>query len=220
MEPKPASPKKNTLWVWVVVALVVLCLCCFVVIIGAGAYAAWKGYIALPAINLPGLPSPAIPTPKTLPKAIPTGTPNKIMVEPYQPQTGDDYPTLQNLAPNWQNPTGPGTHTYDIAVNTNQSVLLASGWCTTTQTILNQNFQHIQYLVEVDGQSLNTDSLSQEEQQSLGQTCKDFAGIIRAWPAGKHTLKITMRLDAKINDGWNDYPAGDYVEIYNVTAKP
>ena len=220
MESKPASPKKDTLWVWVVVALVVLCLCCLVVVIGAGAYATWKGYITLPVINLPGHTSPAIPTPDALPKTLSPGTPDNITVEPYQPQTGDQYPTLQNLVPNWQNPTGPGTHTYDIAVSTHQSVLLASGWCTTTKTILDQNFQHIQYLVQVEGQPLDTSKLYQGNTSTISQSCKDFAGIIRAWPAGKHTLKITMRLDAKINDGWNDYPTGDYTEIYNITAQP
>jgi hypothetical protein len=140
------------------------------------------------------------------------------MVEPYQPHTGDQYPTLQNLVPNWQDLTGPGTHTYDIIVSTNQPVLLASGWCTATKAVLDQNFQHIQYLVDVDGQALNISKLYQENMSSIGQSCKDFVGIIRAWPAGKHTIKITMRLDAQINDGWSNYPAGDYVEIYNLTV--
>ena len=74
--------------------------------------------------------------------------------------------------------------------------------------------------VFLDGQPVDAKSLAQGEQQVSGQTCKDFNGIIRAWPTGKHTIKITMRLDAKINDGWNDYAAGDYVEIYNITVKP
>jgi len=216
MEPKPASPKKGTTWVWVVIALVALCLCGLVSIIGIGAYATWKGYISLPAMNVPGYNTPSIPTPQTLPKVMPT----KVLVEPYQPQAGDQYPTLQNLVPNWQNPSGPGTQTFDLTIAANQPVLLASGWCTSTQNLLNQNFQHIEYIIEVDSQPVDAKSLAQGEQQVSGQTCKDFNGIIRAWPTGKHTIKITMRLDAKINDGWNDYAAGDYVEIYNITVKP
>ena len=216
MEPKPASPKKGTIWIWVVVALVVVCLFSLVLIIGVGVYATWKGYITLPAMNIPVNKVPSIPTPKTLPNVMPS----KIVVEPYQPQPGDQYPTLQNLVPTWQNPSGPGTQTFDLPIAANQAVLLASGWCTSTQNLLNQNFQHIQYIIEVDSQAVDTKSLAQEEQQVSGQTCKDFTGIIRAWPAGKHTIKITMRLDAKINDGWNDYAAGNYVEIYNITVQP
>jgi hypothetical protein len=221
LQPQPATPKKETTWLWVaVVTVLVLSLCCLLVAIGAGAYAAWKGYITIPGMNLPVLKSPAIPTPKILPKVAPKEAPTKITIESYQPQPGDQYPVLQNLVPNWQDPAAPGSQTYDTMVSANQPVLVSSGWCTTTKTVLDQNFQHIQYLVEVNGQSVNTNSLSQGSQSELGKSCKDFTGIIRAWPAGKHTIKITMRLDAKINDGWNDYPAGDYTEIYNISVKP
>jgi hypothetical protein len=215
MEPKPVSPKKTAVWIWVVLALVVVCLFSLVLIIGVGVFAAWKGYISLPAINVPAMKVPGIPTPQALPNAQPT----RIVVEPYQPQPGDQYPTLQNMVPNWQNPTRPGTQTFNLPIPANQAVLLASGWCTSTQNLLNQNFQHIQYIIEVDGQPVDAKSLAQGTQQVSGQTCKDFTGIIRAWPSGKHTLKITMRVDAKINDGFNDYAAGDYVEIYNITVQ-
>jgi len=220
IEQKPASPQRNTTWIWIVVAIAVVLLLCVVLLVGAGAFAVWKGYVAIPGINLPALQSPSIPHPIVPPESNPKGTGNKITVEPYQPQRNERYPTLQNLAANWQNPTGPTSNTYDITVSVNQPVLLASGWCTTTKAILDQNFQHIQYLVEVDGQPLDTSKLYQESLSSVGQSCKDFVGIIRAWPTGKHTIKITMRLDSKINDGWSDYPAGDYVEIYNITVTP
>ena len=220
MDPKPASPQKNTIWVWVVAALVVLCLCCLVLAIAAGAFAVWKGYITLPVISVPVNPSPVIPAPKIPPKLIPPQTPTKITVEPYQAQPGDQYPALQELVPTWQDPTAPGSQTYAVTISASQPVLITSGWCTTTQALLNQNYQHIQFLLEVDGQPLKTSSLTQGQQQANGKICKDFAGIIRAWPAGNHTIKITMRVDAKINDGWNDYTAGDYAEIYNITVKP
>jgi hypothetical protein len=65
---------------------------------------------------------------------------------------------------------------------------------------------------------VDTSKLYQANTSAIDKSCKDFAGIIRAWPAGKHAIKISMRLDAKINDGWSDYPAGDYLEIYNITV--
>lgn len=218
MEPAPTSPKKSTTWIWIVIAIAVVLLFCLVLLVGAGAFAVWKGYITLPGINRPALTSPAFPTAKAPSQPNPSTAPTSITVEPYQPQQNDRYPGLQDLATNWQNPTGPSSNTYDITVSTNQPVLLASGWCTTTKAILDQNLQHIQYLVEVDGQSLDTSKLYQSSLSSVGQSCKDFVGLIRAWPIGKHTIKITMRLDAKINDGWNDFAAGDYTEIYNITV--
>jgi hypothetical protein len=220
----PASPKKNTTWIWIVVAIAVIGLCCLVLLVGAGALAVWKGTITLPGISIPGvnLPSqasPALPTPMTPSQQNPNTTPpTSITVEPYQPQPTDRYPGLQDLASNWQNPTGPGTNTYDISVSASQPVLLFQGWCTSTKAILDQNFQHIQYLVEVDGQPQDVSKLSQANTSAVDKSCRDFAGIIRAWPTGNHTIKISMRLDAKINDGWSDFAAGDYTEIYNITV--
>ena len=220
IEQKPASPKKDTAWIWIVVAIAAVLVLCLVVLVGAGVFAVWKGYVTIPGVNLPALQSPSIPHQVLPPSANPgpKSTVTKITVEPYQPQPNDQIPTLQNLASNWQNPTGPTSNTYNITLSANQPVLLTSGWCTTTKAILDQNFQHIKYLVEVDGQSLDTSKLYQENLSSVGQSCKDFAGLIRAWPTGNHTIKITMRLDAKINDGWSDYAAGDYAEIYNITV--
>jgi hypothetical protein len=214
----PVSPKKDTTWIWIVVAIAVVLLVCLVLLVGAGVFAVWKGYVAIPGLNLPALQSPAIPHQIVPPASNPKSTITKITVEPYQPQRNDQIPTLQNLAANWQNPAGPTSNAYDISVSAGQPVLLTSGWCTATKAILDQNFQHIQYLVEVDGQPLDTSKLYQENLSSISQSCKDFVGLINAWPTGAHTIKITMRVDAKINDGWNDYAAGDYAEVYNVTV--
>jgi hypothetical protein len=214
----PVSPKKDATWIWIVVAIAAVMLLCLVLLVGAGVYAVWKGYVTIPGMNLPALQSPSIPRQIVPPSSNPKGTVSTITVEPYQPQRNDQIPTIQSLAANWQNPTGPTSNTYDISVSANQPVLLASGWCTTTKAILDQNLQYIQYLVEVDGQSLDTSKLYQANLSSVSQSCKDFSGIIRAWPIGKHTIKISMRVDAKINDGWSDYPAGDYAEIYNITV--
>jgi hypothetical protein len=215
----PASPKKNTTWIWIVVAIAVFGLCCLVLLVGAGAFAVWKGYITLPGVNLPSQTSPALPTPKTPSHSNPTIAPTtRITVEPYQLQQNDRYPGLQELSTNWQDPKDPGINTYDISVSASQPVLVFQGWCTSTKAVLDQNFQHIQYLVEVDGQPVDTSKLYQANISTIDKSCKDFVGIIRAWPTGQHTIKITMRLDAKINDGWNDFAAGDYTEIYNITV--
>jgi hypothetical protein len=218
-EPTPVSPKKDKTWQWIVVAIAVILLCCLLVLVGAVSFGLWKGHIRIPGMNigdLPSLPSPAVPYQNVGPKKAPAGTPEPLTVEPYKPQLTDHYPSLQDLVPNWQSPTGPGTTTWNVTVNSNQPVLLFEGWCASQKTTLDQNFQHMKYLFEVDGKSLSTDKLNQQDQQTPTQACRDFTGIIRSWPQGSHTIKITLHMDAKINDGWSDYPAGDYVEIYNI----
>jgi hypothetical protein len=219
IEPKPVPRKNKHAWIWIVAAVVVLCLCCLVVSLAAGAFAAWKGYIHPPQINPPNGPLPLHIPGATLPAA-PTQAPSQILVEPYQPQATDQYPTLQNLVPNWAASTAPGTQSWDISVPASQSTLLFLGWCTSTPAILNDNFSHLQYLIEVDGQALSLNDLHSMDGLSNGMVCRDFAGLIRAWPAGEHIIKTSMRLDKQINDGMSDFPAGDYVDIYNITVTP
>jgi hypothetical protein len=223
MEPKPVSSPNNRTWIWVVVAVAIVLLLCLAVLVGGAAFAVWKGYIQIPGLNarnIPSLPSPIVPNQNGGSNTVPKGSGGPLTVVPYHPQPNDQYPTLQGLVPNWQNPTGPSTNTYTISLPASQPVVLATGWCTTTQAILDQNFQHIQYLFSVDGQSVNISNLAQGSQLSNGQFCRDYLGLIQSWPAGSHTIQITMRVDAKINDGISDYAAGDYTEIYKITVKP
>jgi hypothetical protein len=223
MEPAPASPKKNKIWIWIVLALAAVLLCCLLLVTGTAVFAIWKGYIQIPGIsirNLPVLTSPVAPDQGLGPKTAPPAAPGPLTVEPYQPQAADRYPSLQDLTPNWEGLSAPGTQTWNIKVAADQSTLLFLGWCTTTPSILNDNFDHIQYLVEVDGQPLSMENLHSMDGLSGGQVCRNYVGLIRVWPAGKHVIKITMRLDSKINDGWSDYPAGDYEDIYNITVTP
>jgi hypothetical protein len=213
-------------------------------VIAGGVYASWKGLINLPSINFPGAPAteaaplapggvtPTTPAPPTLAPlpGIATATPlpplppaqpvTRIIVEPYQPQESDPYPTLQNLVMDWEGSATPGTQTWEITMPANLPALLFLGWCASTPAVLNENFGHLMYLAEVDGQPLDVRSLYSSDSLNEDGACRDFIGLIRAWPPGKHTIQTTMRLDAQINDGWGDYQAGDYVDIYNITVMP
>jgi hypothetical protein len=233
IEPQPVPQKKNRTWIWIVVVVVVLCLCCLVALLAVGGYAVWKGYISLSGINVPNLTAPSVlATPTAIPPSsgptasAPSSGPatgsTQITVEPYQPLASDNYPTLQSLVSNYQGSSTPSTQNWNAAISANQPALVYMGWCTTTQTILAQNFQHIQYLVEVDGRSINVNNLYTETVQdsTTNGYCKSYIGLVRTWPTGKHTVKITMRMDAQINDGWSDYPAGDYTDVFNINVTP
>jgi hypothetical protein len=223
IESTPASPKKNRTWVWIVVAVAVTSLCCLVILAGAFAFAAWKGYIFFPGHNtrsFPTLTSPLLPNRDGGPQATPNAAPSSLTVEPYLPKITDHYPVLQELVPDWKNPTAPTTNTYNLSLQYTQPVLLTTGWCTTTQAILDQNIQHIQYIFEVDGKSVNISQFFKADQKASDRVCQQYIGLVRAWPTGSHTIKITMRMNGKINDGWNDYATGDYVEVYNITVTP
>jgi len=44
--------------------------------------------------------------------------------------------------------------------------------------------------------------------------------VLKDWPAGEHHLSIKATFTQTINDGQDDYPAGDYILDYTVYVKP
>jgi len=220
-------PKKDTTWIWVVVAAVLVCVCCVAVILAGGAiYYLTQG--GLPAgITIPGLTVPTeAPTFSPLPQpnqpsatlAPPVSGP--IVIVPYIPASGDNYPALVDLALGWESQTAPGTMTWPVSVNRQEQVLIIEGWCTADTQTLDQNFQHITYLLEVDGRDVPVNSLYLLDHEQTDMFCRSYLGIIRQWPAGEHTISTTMHLDEAINDGWDDYMAGDYTDEFRITVTP
>ena len=110
--------------------------------------------------------------------------------------------------------------TWPVSVTSQQPVLIIEGWCTADKQTLDQNYQHITYLLSVDGKDVPVNSLYLLDHQATDMFCRSYLGIVRQWPAGAHTITTTMRLDEAINDGWDDYMAGDYTDEFRITVKP
>ncbi len=212
--PEPVPPKKDFPWVWVVVVLVVLCLCCALAAAAVSGYYLLKNNrLTIPNFQVPGLP--------TLGPSGSTSAPSgPLTVQPYNPNSGQ-LPTLQSLVSNWQGSTTPAVSNWQVQVSASQPAVIFVGWCTKDQATLDQNYQHLTWIVEVDGKTLPTSSFYVDNAVDPQQGyCRSFAAEIAAWTGGQHTIKTTMRLDQQINDGWSDYAAGDYVDIYAITVTP
>ena len=222
------SPKKDTTWIWVVIAVVLVCICC-VAALGVGGLV----YYYLRQGGLPaGITIPGLETPTEAPTLSPLPQPNQpsatlappisgpIVIEPYIPAQGDNYSTLVDLALGWEAQTAPETMTWPVSVNSQEPVLIIEGWCTADKQTLNQNFQHITFLLEVDSKDVPVNSLYLLDHEQTDMFCRSYLGIIWQWPAGEHTISNTMHLDEAINDGWDDYMAGDYIDVFKITVTP
>ncbi len=217
-----APKKKSNKLGWLIGCGIPVLVLVLIGIVGAIAYVLTGGFKNFTFGTVPSAPTATLWPPTKIPTSTPIPIPTviPIYVEPYQPQDGDNYETLRTLAPGWEGVSVPSVLVWDVSVASNQPVLIFHGWCTTTQAILDQNFQHLQYLIEIDGRLLNMSDLYVEEGQNSERACKTYVGLIRSWPEGTHVIRTTMRLDAAINDGWGDYPAGDYVDVFNITVLP
>lgn len=114
----------------------------------------------------------------------------------------------------------PGTLTFTVNITDDQPTYFNFGWCTTTEEILQQNYEHIRVGLYFNGEALGRDVVHPVQfTRSDGFICLDFGVLMSDWAPGEYKLTAVAVFDEKINDGAADFEAGDYVYEYNVTVK-
>lgn len=136
---------------------------------------------------------------------------------------GQNWVYLQSLAEEQyteEDYAKPGTLTYTIKITDNKPTYFNYGWCTTTEEILQQNFEQITVKLYFNDKELGRDVVHPVTYNSPdGLVCVDFGVMLSEWPNGNYTLEAVSTFNEKINDGRADYEAGDYVFVYNVTVE-
>ena len=136
---------------------------------------------------------------------------------------GEDWVLLQALAEEQYTEddfAGPGTLIFTVKITDDTPTYFNYGWCTTTQEILTQNFEHITVKLYFNDDVLGSDVVHPITfTRSDGLLCLDFGVLMSEWPAGEYKLKAVATFDQKINDGLADYDAGDYIFEYKVTVE-
>jgi len=113
----------------------------------------------------------------------------------------------------------PGTLTFTVNVTEDKPTYFNYGWCTTTEEILQQNFEHIKLKFYFNGEQLGTDVVHPVSfTRPDGFVCLDFGVLMSDWAPGEYRLEAVATFEEKINDGAADFEAGDYIYEYNVTV--
>lgn len=212
------KPKKTDITIWIIVAIVVVLICCVLAAAALGGTYYYLEKSGKLTTLISGTPIPPAPGQKS-PTVTFAPSNGPLVVEPFDPSSSN-YPSLADLVPNWTEATQPRTQNWSLTVPSSQPVLLLLGWCTTTTTILQENDQHITWNLTVDYQPIDVKRLYVWNSQTSNLICKTSVGLIRHWTGTQHTIIMTMTVKQKINDGLNDYPSGDYTDVYNVTVNP
>ena len=114
----------------------------------------------------------------------------------------------------------PGTLTYTVKITEERPTYFGYGWCTTTEEILRQNFEHINVQLFFNDDDLGNDVIHPVTfTQSDGLVCLQYVVLMSDWPNGEYNLEVIATFDEKINDGLADFEAGDYIFVYNVTVE-
>ena len=136
---------------------------------------------------------------------------------------GTDWVYLQALAKEKYTEADfakPGTLTFTVHITDDTPTYFNYGWCTTSEEILRQNFEHISVSLYFNDDELGRDVVHPVTfTQPDGLVCLNFGVLMSEWPAGNYKLETAVTFDEKINDGIGDYEAGDYIHQYNVTVE-
>ena len=146
-------------------------------------------------------------------------TDSNVVLESLQARDGIHLAALAKERYSDADTAQPGTLTYTVNITDDRPTYFNYGWCTTTEEILQQNFEHIKIALYFSGEPLQSDVVHPITYQLNEMVCLDFVALLSNWPDGEYQLKAVATFDEKINDGIADFEAGDYIYEYNVTVK-
>jgi len=118
-----------------------------------------------------------------------------------------------------------GTQKYTVSMAGSEIIDLGYDWCTKTGPILSDNIKHITVSVTIDGYEIPSRDFqsidwsvqpAQDSQFPEGLVCHSWVILASKWPPADYRVVETASFDAEINDGYDNYGAGSYINEYMV----
>jgi C-terminal processing protease CtpA/Prc len=154
---------------------------------------------------------------------VPSGPPRIATLSEAQDALASQVPFLEDIARESYDATAfsqPGTVVYTVPLGDEQSVIWGYAWGAPDATTLEENFENIKLKFTLDGQDVSEDLFNVTEVDANGKTYRFIYTSLSNWPAGEHHLTTTVTFMSPLNDGVQDYPAGDYILEYTVYVQP
>ncbi len=136
---------------------------------------------------------------------------------------GGGAPILEDKAYNAQPPADvfkPGTVKIFVSLKPSDQVIWSYDWCAADKKTLENNLKAMKVQFILNGSQISGLFLAQLDYQTKDMSCHSFFTALHDWPAGTHHLTIKSVLATPINDGGDDYQAGEYLINYTVDVKP
>lgn len=114
----------------------------------------------------------------------------------------------------------PGTFVYTISLSKSEDLIWAYGWCAAADKF-DQNWEHISFKFYLGDQEVPADQLFKYEfDPDSNMKCRYFYNILSDWQGGENHLSIKSIFNQTLNDGTDDFPAGEWIYDYTVFVKP
>jgi C-terminal processing protease CtpA/Prc len=154
---------------------------------------------------------------------VPFGAPRIASLAEAQDALASQVPFLEDIARESYDATAfsqPGTVVYSVPLGDATSVIWGYAWGAPDAATLEENFENIKLRFTLDGRDVSEDLFNVTEVDANGKTYRFIYTSLSDWPAGEHHLTTAVTFLSPINDGGQDYPAGDYILEYTVYVQP
>lgn len=203
----PASSPAKGIPGWAGGAIGAAAVLCIVAAIGIfGLFRAQSSPSEAPTAARPTSAPPAS-APDTQPPPAPA-EPLRPEVEPFDPASGEEYPSLGALA----------DESGEVFIRPDQPARLVYGWCAKDEATLNANMEHLDYSFTLDESEIPLGSFELYTYETRGMVSEDleadlfcarYDGVVRSWPVGEYTITYQVIANAAVDDGWDVYPEGE-----------
>jgi hypothetical protein len=112
----------------------------------------------------------------------------------------------------------PGTLDFSFTIAPQDQVTFTTVWCAADWDTLDANLAQIEPFFTFNGQDFPEYATFYFEWDDDDQVCASLEGVLMDWPAGTHLVAVTAAFNGAVNNGFADYPAGDYTFNYTVTV--
>ena len=122
----------------------------------------------------------------------------------------------------------PGVQRYTADIHPDDLIDLSTGWCAKNTSIMEENEKHITGAITVDGYVIPDDQLvsfisdvgpGDSDDYPDGLACYSWDVVASQWPVGTHHVTESWTLDATVDDGYEEYQAGEYAIEFTITVK-
>jgi hypothetical protein len=160
--------------------------------------------------------TPLLPTEAPLPSETPS---LPYHVRPYDPALDEGLDRLGDLAEFVEAGSSQEYAIYEGVWYVEQPALFTIGWCAIDQATLTQNLQVIQMSLDIDGRHVDPAVMFDEDFSDPTVSCRSSKMVVEFLEPGEHRLLWTTSYTEPVNDGWQDLPAGTYLNEYVYQVK-
>jgi hypothetical protein len=181
--------------------------------------------------------TPVISTPLPNAKPLPTIVPTEVSTStPVQTESGispsgtftirafvndqDNHisPLYEGVKSNFTNT--PKHNTYNISIKNRGPFIFDNSWCAKNRNILFGNLSNMDIVLLVNDIPINPDRLRSltYTNPANGFECSGYIGVISFSDSQEYRLTWIFRIKEGLNDGVDEYPAGDYIEEYVISV--